>query len=38
VDEAVATIVAAASAESAQVDAEERAYELAERVRAHDAQ
>ena len=38
VDEAVATIVAAASAESAQVDAEERAYELAERVHAHDAQ
>jgi uncharacterized protein (TIGR00730 family) len=38
VDEAVATIVAAPSAESAQVDAEERAYELAERVHAHDAQ
>jgi hypothetical protein len=38
VDEAVAFIVAAASAQSVQAEAEERAYAMAQRVNAHDAE
>ena len=38
VDEAVATIVAAASAQSVQAEAEERAYQQAQRLHAHDAE
>ena len=38
VDEAVATIVAATFAQSAQAEAEERAYEQAQRVHANDAE
>ena len=38
VDEAVATIVAAASSQSAQAEVEERAYEQAQRVHANDAE
>ena len=38
VDEAVATIVAAASVQSAQAEAEERAYQQAQRLHANDAE
>ena len=38
VDEAVATIVAAASSQSVQAEAEERAYQQAQRLHAHDAE